>query len=245
MTKKLLTAGCSFTKDNYMKTWADYLAHELGYELHNIAGRGAGIEFITNRILYECLREKYELVVIMLPSVDRVDLYIDENHPLKQNYLEISSWQDGKSPGFVTLDGAITKDHGYVLSGGEHRGLKKYWFKYYYNETSAVLSYWSKIFLLENFFKTHQIKYRFHMAYDKNSLVEQAVNASGDDQCYEYLWSQMDWSNFIFYKETQGFLSFTRDNQFDIIKNYPVTEAHKKWVDQILVPNLSNENISQ
>lgn len=238
MHKKLLTAGCSFTKDNYQKTWAIYLAEELRYELTNIAARGAGIDFTTNRILYECLKEKYDLVIIMLPSVDRMDLYTDKNHPLKQQYLDISSWQDGKSPDFVALDGQLTKDHGYVLSGGEIRGLKKYWFKYYYNETSALLSYWSKVFLLENFFKTKQIKYKFHMAYDKNSLVEQPVNASGDDQIYDCLWNNMDWAHFIFYKNTKGFLSFVKDHHYQIIKNHPESLAHEKWVKEILLPNL-------
>jgi hypothetical protein len=238
MGGKLLTAGCSFTKDNYQKTWAVYLAEELGYDLHNIAARGAGIDFVTNRILYECLKEKYDLVIIMLPSVDRMDLYTDKHHPLKQQYLDISSWQDGKSPDFVALDGQLTKDHGYALSGGEIRGLKKYWFKYYYNETSALLSYWSKVFLLENFFKTHQIKYKFHMAYDKSSLVEQTVNASGDDQIYDCLWNNMDWTNFIFYKNTKGFLSFTNENHYQIIKNYPESLAHEQWVKEILLPNL-------
>jgi hypothetical protein len=242
MHKKLLTAGCSFTKDNYQKTWAIYLAEELGYELTNIAARGAGIDFITNRILYECSEQKYDFVMIMIPSVDRMDLYTDKEHPMKQHYLDISSWQNGKNPDFVTLDGKLSKEFGYALCGGNIRGLKKYWFKYYYNETSALLNYWSKIFLLENFFKHHGIRYKFHMAYDKNSIVEQAVNKGSNDRCYDYLWHIIDWSNFIFYKEDKGFLSFARDNDFDLIKDHPVTSAHKAWVEEILLPNLNNEN---
>jgi hypothetical protein len=243
--KKILTAGCSFTKDNYQKTWANYLADELGYLLHNIAARGAGIDFITNRILHECLKEKYDLVMVMLPSVDRMDLYVDATHPMKQQYLDISSWQDGKSPDFVTLDGKLTKNYGYAMSGGEIRGLKKYWFKYYYNETAALLSYWSKIYLLENFFKNHQINYKFHMAYDKHSLAEQQTNASGDDKIHDCLWNNMDWDNFIFFQTNKGFLSFSRDKDFEIIRNHPVSMAHESWVNEILLPNLANENLNK
>ena len=239
MNKRLLTAGCSFTKDNYQKTWADYLADEIEYDLTNIAARGAGIDFVTTRILHECLRQPYDLIVIMLPSVDRIDLYVDSQHPLKNEFLDITSWQDGAAPDFVTIDGRLSKEHGYAMSGGQIRGLKKYWFKYYYNETSALLSYWSKVFFLENFFKNHNINYKFSMAYDKHNIVEQNTNNSGDDRAYEFLWANIDWKNFIFDQATNGFLTFVKNNQYKIIKNHPETAAHSAWVKQILLPNLS------
>jgi len=239
MKKRLLTVGCSFTKDNYQKTWADYLAEEIDYDLTNIAARGAGIDFVTNRTLHECLRQSYDLIVIMLPSVDRMDLYVDSQHPLKNEFLDIASWQDGTEPSFVTIDGQLSKDHGYAMSGGEIRGYKKYWFKYYYNETSALLSYWTKVFYLENFFINHNLNYKFTMAYDRHNLVEQSVNDSGDDRAHEFLWKNIKWQNFIFYQTTNGFLSFVNDNQYTTVKHYPETAAHLAWVKHILLPNLS------
>jgi hypothetical protein len=103
MNKRLLTAGCSFTKDNYQKTWADYLADKIEYDLTNIAARGAGIDFVTTRILHECLRQPYDLIVIMLSSVDRMDLYVDSQHPLKNEFLDITSWQDGDDRAYEFL----------------------------------------------------------------------------------------------------------------------------------------------
>lgn len=238
MKQKLLTAGCSFTKDNYQMTWAEYLADAIEYELTNVGARGAGIDFITSRLFYECTTLSYDLVVIMLPSVDRMDLYVDHAHPLKDEFKNISSWQNGTDAGFVTVDGTLSNSYGYALSGGQIRGLKKYWYKYYYNETSALLAFWTKVYSIENFLKIHNIKYKFTMAYDKNHLVEQSVNMTGDDGAYQFLWNQLDWSNFIFYKEDHGFLSFVKDHQYSVVKNHPDTHAHKAWANNIVLPNL-------
>lgn len=238
MKQKILTAGCSFTKDNYQKTWADYLAGATGYELNNIGARGAGIDFITSRLFYECTASRYDLVVIMLPSVDRMDLYVNHAHPLKDEFKSISSWQNGKNPGFVTVDGTLSDNYGYALSGGQIRGLKKYWYKYYYNETSSLLAFWTKVYSIENFLKIQNIKYKFTMAYDKDHIVEQSVNMTGDDCAYQFLWENIDWNNFIFYKNNRGFLSFVKDHQYKIINNHPDTHAHESWVNNLIIPNL-------
>lgn len=238
MTQKILTAGCSFTKDNYQKTWADYLADAIGHELNNVGARGAGIDFIISRLFYECTTSHYDLVVIMLPSVDRMDLYVNHTHPLKDEFKSISSWQNGTNPVFVTIDGTLNDNYGYALSGGQIRGLKKYWYKYYYNETSSLLAFWIKVYSIENFLKIHNIKYKFTMAYDKDHIVEQPVNMTGDECAYRFLWDQIDWSNFIFYKNSKGFLSFVRDHQYKIINNHPDSHAHQSWVNNLILPNL-------
>ena len=133
--KTLVTAGCSFTKDNYQQTWADYLADSIGYTLNNVAARGAGIEFVSKRIMYECLIHHTDLAVVMLPSIDRFDWYIDRQHPWHNSGLSIASWQDGKESNLVQLDGTLSQESGYILSGGEVRGHKQQWYKFYYNES--------------------------------------------------------------------------------------------------------------
>jgi hypothetical protein len=234
----LLTAGCSFTKDNYQQTWADYLAQSLSASLTNVAARGAGIDFVTTRILYQCTANRYDQVVVMLPSLDRFDLYVDQTNPIRDSYRDISSWQNGKVPELVQVDGSLSNSEGYSLTGGSIRGDKKYWYKYYYSETATLISYWSKVYFLENFFKNQNINYKFTMAYDKDSLVEQSVNSQGDSGQHNFLFHVIDWSKFIFYNNSQGFLSFARDFNYDIIKYHPVSECHKSWVDMVLLPGL-------
>jgi hypothetical protein len=237
--KNLTTAGCSFTLDNYQKTWANYLAEGLNYELTNLGVRGAGIEFVAKRIMYHCSRNNTDLVVVMLPSVDRFDWYLDQHHPLKANGVSIASWQNGQSPSLVTLDGKLSDIEGYSLSGGEIRGAKQHWFKYYYSETSALLNYWTTVYNLENFFKVKNIPYYFTTAYDKNNLVEQSCNQTQNTENFSWIFDCINWDKFIFYPTGKGFLSFTKDQKFKVLHNHPVTGAHKSWVNNILLPVMS------
>ncbi len=234
----LLTAGCSFTKDYHQKTWADYLAENLCYDLKNIAGRGAGIEFIKYRVLHECSQTTPDLVAIMLPSVDRFDLYVDKDHPLNKEFNKISSWQNGQEPSLLDINGNINYVEGFSLTGGEHRGHKKYWYKYYYSETSALLKYWTDVLTLQQFLNLKKIPHVFTMAYDKNHIVEQQINATGQNNSHQFIWNNIDWNKFIFFNTDQGFLSFVRDNKFEIKNNHPVTEAHLSWIEKLVYPHI-------
>jgi hypothetical protein len=234
--KNLTTAGCSFTLDNYQKTWANYLAESLTCDLTNLGARGAGIDFVAKRIMYHCNRNSTDLMVVMLPSVDRFDWYLDQYHPLRDNGVSIASWQNGQHPSLVSLDGNLSTNEGYSLSGGEIRGHKQHWFKYYYSETSALLNYWTTVYNLENFFKIKNIPYYFTTAYDKNNLVEQSYNQTKNTKNFSWLFDCIDWNKFIFYQNNKGFLSFVEDRGFKVVHNHPVTDAHKSWVTDILLP---------
>lgn len=235
---RLLVSGCSFTKDKFQKTWPDYLAEAINYDMINAAARGAGIDYIRYRIMYECAKYIPDLVVIMLPSVDRFDLFVEPSHPLKEEIRSICSWQDGIGPGFLDLDGNNNPDYGFCLSGGEHRGYKKNWFKHYYSKSGALLKYWTDVLGLINFFQNNKINCRFISAYDKDHMVEQDINTSNNQELHQYLYHWIDWDQFIFYKDDQGFLSFVKDHGYEIQKHHPVTQAHQAWVDKILLPNL-------
>jgi hypothetical protein len=234
----LTTAGCSFTLDNYQKTWANYLAEGLGYELTNLGARGAGIDFISKRVMYHCSHNQTDLIVILLPSADRFDWYLDQYHPMRADGIDIASWQNGQGPSLMTLDGKVNYDEGYSLSGGEIRGHKKHWFKYYYSETSALLNYWTTVYNLENFFKVNHIPYYFTTAYNKNSLVEQSCNQTKNTGNFKWIFDCIDWDRFIFYQTDKGFLKFTQDQKFGVINNHPISDAHRCWVNEILLPKI-------
>lgn len=237
---KLITAGCSFTIDNYQKTWADYLAKELNYELINVAARGAGIGFISKRLIIalQNINPTDALVGIMLPSSDRFDYYVDKKHNLKNNLLDISSWQDGKAPSFVNLDGELSRNSGYSLTGGQPRGDKKYWYKYFYNKTESYINYWFAVLQIQNYLKLHNFKYFFLSAYNINNTIEQPVNQECNEVEYPDVINLIDFQNFIFYADKLGFLDYVDSNNFNIVKNYPVAEAHKKFVLDIVIPSL-------
>ena len=149
--------------------------------------------------------------------------------------MSISSWQNGTGPSLVTLDGQLSNIEGYSLSGGEIRGHKRHWFKYYYSESSALLNYWTTVYNLENFFKVKKIPYYFTTAYDKNNLVEQSYNQTKNTGNFSWIFDCINWDRFIFYQTDRGFLSFTQDRNFAVAHNHPVSAAHESWVSDILL----------
>ncbi len=231
MMDRLIALGCSFTLDNYQKTWADYLAEHLNLRLDNLGARGAGMDFVTNRLLSYRLISS-DTVIIMLPSADRFDWYIDQGNPLQQNAINIASWQNGEHSDFVQLDGSLSNRSGFVLSGGEHRGEKRTWYKYFYSEYKASLDFWNSVYFLELYLKNKNIKYRFTSAYDKHQQIEQSLNR-GTDQSITSIPAirNIDFTKFIYYKQDKGFLSFTSEHKFKVSNNHPVTQAHKKFAE--------------
>lgn len=240
--KNLVTAGCSFTLDNYQKTWANFLSEKLGYKLTNIAARGAGIDFVFTRLLFQLHEYNPDLVVLMLPSMDRFDWYVDKEHLLVNEAKSIASWQNGKNPTLVDVDGQLNDNSGFSLTGGNPRGYKKSWFKYYHSESFAMLNYWRTVIGIQSFLQAKQVPYYITLAYDKEQLTEQPINITGYNNSYKFLHELCDWSRFIFYKDTKGFLSFTKDNNFIFNKNYPIECAHQQWVNDILIPGVECEN---
>ena len=231
---RLVALGCSFTLDNYQKTWADYLAEKLNLRCDNLGARGAGMDFLTNRLLATRLISS-DTVIIMLPSADRFDWYIDQDNPLQKNALSISSWQNGYHSDFVQLDGTLSERSGFVLSGGEHRGEKRTWYKYFYSEYKATLDFWNSVYFLELYLKNKGIKYRFTSAYDKHQQIEQPLNCR-IDQAHSTIPAlrMIDFTKFIYYKDDKGFLSFTEEHNFDIVKNHPVTQAHEQFAEYMI-----------
>jgi hypothetical protein len=237
MIKTLVAAGCSFTKDYYQKTWPDYLSNSLRYNLVNIGARGAGMDFISKRLithLTQCDPDT-TLVGIMLPSSDRFDYYVDSSHPLKNNLLNVTNWQGNGRPELINLDGTTSYTNGYSLTGGEPRGDKKYWYKYFYNKTYSLINYWFNVHSIQTYLKLQKFDYFFTTAYDIDCTVEQPINNSDESIEYTKMFDLIDFDQFIFYKERSGFLSFVKEKNFTITDNHPDTVAHSEFVKSVLL----------
>ena len=200
----------------------------------NLGARGAGLDFLSKRLLSYCL-EKNDYVAIMLPSSDRFDWYIDYDSPLQKEALQTASWQNGKSPELLDINGNTSLQSGYCLSGGEHRGYKKYWFKYFFSETKASLDYWSTVVFLQRYLESENIQYFFTSAYNKDDLIEQPCNkSSSTNQVISHIKSKIDFTKFVYYNADKGFLDFAKQNNFEYFdKNYPGTKAHKSFAEYL------------
>lgn len=236
--KTLVVSGCSFTQDYRIRTWPYYLADALNWQVVNTGARGAGIDFVSKRLMLELCHYDPAVteVVVMLPSSDRFDLYVDQSHPAHQNLLEIASWQGNDGPELVNLDGSRSLTRGYSLTGGQPRGLKKHYYKYLYTATHSAINFWFDVIALQNYLKLNNFKYKFTSVYNLDDTVEQAVNRHGAVAFTDML-KLVDWSQFLFYQQRGGFLDFVHDNDFAIINNHAVTMAHSAWARNILLPH--------
>ena len=220
---RLLAFGCSFTKDNYQKTWPDYLSDLLDLPLINLGARGAGLDYVSKRIIATDILDN-DLVVIMLPSADRFDWYIDNSSPLQSHALSIASWQDGKQGNLLDLAGKISYESGFVLSGGEHRGHKKYWYKYFYSETKADMDYWHFVYLIQLHLMSKKCTYWITSAYDKFRHIEQDYNKNTVQK--NSVPDFINFDKFIYWESDKGFLSFAKNKNYQVKDHHPVTEAH-------------------
>ena len=231
----LITFGCSLTLDNYKKTWANILAEKLHCKLLNLAQRGSGIDFITKRLLLYPFKKK-DKVGIMLPSADRFDWYVDKNSHVQNEAVSIAAWQNGKSRSLINLNGEMSNSYGFCLSGGWHRGIKKYYYKYYYSELKSRLDFWQNVYTIQLHLKKIKVPYFFTSAYRIDNNIEQELNRSfTKDKTVEKIIKCIDMKNFIWYKDKKGFLDFCHDKNYKFEGHYPVEEAHNTFVNEILL----------
>lgn len=232
--KKLVTFGCSITKDNYQDTWADLLAHELGVDLHNHAERGAGADYVSKRILTSDI-EVDDLVVIMWPSADRYDLWADATTPhLLQDYVH-ASWPDGTQPQLVDLHGQARLDQGYILNGSVPRGYKHKYFKYFYSPYQVVHDWYTAIITAQLYLNARGITYCMLTALPFDCPINYH---HGTFQPESKIVNKIDLEKFA---DTSGFLPWAMATKQPFLNaHYPATLAHQKYIDTFLLPFLKN-----
>lgn len=237
--KLLSTFGCSLTRDNYQDVWSDILAEKLNVELNNYAERGAGYVFISDAIVKNIDKIKDSLCVIMWPSCDRLDLWVNDEAPHLQNDINYSSWLDGKSPLFCDLNGKYNTSCGYYLSGAVPRGVKHLYYKYFYTQRYHVDQAWKTIVLTQQFLNAHNVDYVMCSSYPLLNLVQYHDN--GNTVFENEFLSQIDLSKFVDNSSDEGFIQYCQRNKLDFFSaHYPKTVAHELYVDEVLFPKIEN-----
>jgi hypothetical protein len=242
MTSTLVVGGCSFTQDYQISTWPYYLARAFNWNLVNTAARGAGMDFVSKRLMVELSNHEpaKTQVVIMLPSADRFDLYIDQTNPMFDDMLSVSSWQGNQYPELVNLDGTKSVTKGYSLTGARPRAIKQYYYKYLYSDTQSTVNFWFRVIAIQNYLKVKNFSYYITMVHNVDDLKEGQEFNTAVDGATDLL-KLIDWDRFVFYNQHQGFLDFFHDKNFGTIDGYHAnTAAHQAWTEQILLPLYSD-----
>ncbi len=237
--EKIVTFGCSLSKDNYQDVWTDVLSERINAKLINYAERGAGYSFISDMLVKNIDNLKDSLCVIMWPSCDRFDLWVNDETPHLQKELKYASWLDGKTPKLCDLNGVYNDTVGYHLSGAVPRGIKHVYYKYFYSQESHVNDAWKTIIMTQSFLAMHAVEYIMCSSYPLMDLTQYHVDAHDVTYDSSFL-SQIDLSKFVDDSLSEGFIQFAKREKSEFFNaHYPKTRAHDLYVDKKILPLLN------
>lgn len=235
---KLVVFGCSYTKDHYIDTWANLLAKELGVELCNLAERGAGYDYIVQKVITSPLSSE-DLVVVMWPTADRFDLYINAATPHLQNDIANAGWLNGQCPTFVDYDGNYNQETGWYLTGAVPRGYKHYYYKFFYNQALHVNKAWSSIVLIQNYLDNIHVPYVMCNSYPVQNLIQYNIDHVTDFD--HRIYKAIDFGKFVKDAAHRGFVNLVKEQNFDFYNAYyPKSQAHEWYVKNYLLPKLDD-----
>lgn len=237
--KKIVVFGCSLTKDNYIDTWADLLSNKLSIPLVNLAERGAGYTYILHKILSVDLSSE-NLHVIMWPSSDRYDLYVNNEVPHLQSDLEYASWLDGKAPSFIDYNGDYTQDgNGWLINGAYPRGYKHLYYKNFYTESFHVNDAWASIISAQSVLKTQNVNYLMCNSYPLTRLTQYNFDSTTDFNWN--LYKKIDQSNFVDDAQNTGFIQLVKKNNLGVFNpHYPNSDSHSWYLENYILPKLND-----
>jgi len=236
--KNLVTYGCSLTKDNYFSTWADYLADYLDLPLTNYAERGAGYDYISDMVLKSMSDVENTLCVIMWPTADRWDLWVNDAVPHLQDDIKFASWLDGNDPTFCTLEGDYSTKRGYCFNGAVPRGLKHLYYKYFYTQEFHMNKAWKTIVLVQNYLEQKNVPYIMCNTYPLRSMIQ--YNYDEVSTVEESFLAQIDLEKFVDNALNEGFMGYCDRHKFDMFNaHYPKTDAHEDFTKNIILPKLT------
>jgi hypothetical protein len=237
MFNRLVVFGCSLTKDNYIDTWADFVSKDLNLPLCNFAERGAGYDYIVQKIQTTTINDT-DLVIIMWPSADRFDLYVNAATPHLLNDIEHASWLDGTRPTFVDYQGNYNCNNGWYINGAVPRGYKHLYYKYFYNQASHVNKAWSLIALTQRYLDSINSNYLMCSSYPISNLIQYHNDGIID---FNYpLYDAINFEKFVKDSRTNGFIDLVSNQQFKFFNpHYPDSDGHRWYVENYIYPKIN------
>jgi hypothetical protein len=212
--------------------------------LINLAERGAGYKYITQKIISTTDLNHNDLICVMWPSADRLDLYVNSATPHLVDDLPSASWLDGNFPSFIDYNGEYNKKFGWFINGAVPRGYKHVYYKYFYNQTTHMNDAWASIVMTQNFLKNKNIRSIMCNSYPLKNLIQ--YHNDGVVDFNWKLYDNIDLSLFVKDAEHKGFIQLARENNFNFFNpHYPDTDAHQWFLENYVIPKFLDDNISK
>ena len=213
-----------------------FLIHRI--PLTNFAERGAGYEYISSKVINTADKDPSTLHIIMWPSADRFDLWVNGATPHLQNDIDGASWLDGNRPKFVDEFGEYNDTRGWYISGAIPRGLKHIYYKYFYSQEYHINHAWKTILFIQKYLDSMQLNYVMASTYPLNNLIQ--YHNDSEINVDKRIFEQINLNKFVDKAIVQGFIQFSiNNNEVFFNPHYPNSAAHEHYVDSYLIPKIN------
>jgi hypothetical protein len=169
------------------------------------------------------------LVGVMWTGRDRFDFYFEEDIKFSENidgWIENPTRVADDAPGsWVILNPHWKHEH------------NSPWYRHYYNEVASQIYTLEHIVNLQTWLDSKQVRYFFTTSFSSTFDPVLAQNPN----C-KWLYDQICWKNWL---PVTSERDWVRDNCEEIGANnfHPTTHQHEKFVDQVIVPWLKDQNL--
>jgi hypothetical protein len=252
------------------KHWPHYLSSSLDLTLHNRAEQSAGngwisrsVIFQTDQLLKSGIPAEEILVVAMWSGLDRKGFFISRNEtpnfvelaiPNKEprNFIDrtsVSAFHIGKNSGW--LEGTNVR-HYPAPETSSKLAYKDKAFEFFPLECLAIESYEHFLRLQwycdANDITLVNLTYADILRYPNSSFINPRKKDKLTKDTFPnvtHLYNMLNFSKWLFYDETSGMYEYVYRNDlgFQSDGTHPTTSAHKKYVEDFIIPNLKERNV--
>ena len=254
MIKNFIANGCSFTEhvdhpDGVTKTWATYLAQELGVENHkNLASSGAGNDYICHGTMdyleANCLDPRETLVMIMWSGPGRIDMPMSQDW---YNHVKFNEYSCCKTNGV---------NH-WINSGGlggswNNYNISRNVFDHLYKITDPAdlgMQSLRYFILLESYLKSKGYKFLFssfvnywdtNTKYTKIPVGEYNIGWLCKEQP---IFKNFNFDNWVFVNHNQDCVGEFAWDEYSNGDAHPRDEMHKRFAIEILLPRVQQIHV--
>jgi len=250
MTKKILSAGCSFTYGHELsdcnhaglppsnKTWAKGLSDLVQGDYYCVARGGLGNSAIARKAFQYISTYTVDCVLIMWSFPSRYDWAMPRNKNLEDTrWASITPWDTDQkeSEVFRSLSNSepqqeIWKKRREELSTTGVREFANSLYRYAANEYHEIYQSWKSITWLQNILEKKRIPYLFTLA-DNSLFYKEVTPHAEQDSLMRALYSEIDFTNwYSFGERMMGFNQWAYLNDYPRGTTHPLDSAHQDAV---------------
>ena len=266
--KHIVTSGCSFSEKGE-HTWPYHLTRLIDTKVYTSGLSSAGNSWIaktaihqTQLLLDDGISPTDITVIVMWSGIDRKDLFVSAKETANFHKLVLPG--SGRSAAINPVNFLGTKPDetyahstvdGYLLGSisasflNNHiQNVKKDLIMPFFSNESLAIESYENFLRLQWYCQSKNIKllnltFLDIMHYPSGIFdFDNRVLTKDLYRNITPLYNMIDFDNWLFWKDTGGMYEYTRDNKlaFNADKQHPAAASHEYFVDNFLIPELTD-----